>query len=449
MTAVIPLEIKFLAGTGREGPLTWGQLAIWDVLRWLPEHDTSLTLTAVRPVPEGVTKAQAAAALGALVARHEALRTFFFTEDDCIPRQRVSPEGRIVIPVYDEPSDVKKILHDMQGIPFDLATDLPIRAAIALQNGCLVIVLAVSHMSVDSWSFRILEEDLDNLLAGVELPDRGQQPLDRLDYEISDIARLREERALAYWAEHIRETPASMIESLPQPSAPHLRWAKIESQALADAIRVISERTAAAKSLVVIAATAHLLARYTSEDQAALRMIVATRFTPKTRRFVGALTQNALIRLPISTESFDALVRHTAKATLTAYQHCECNPRAQEQLIADIAAERNLVSDGYCFFNDISRDGQGRPTSSPDAAPDPAKLRDRLRELRATTVLSVPEMDQVPKGATFFLFLEKLCDWTVLELCADSRFLSPHTSIDFLRDLEELIVTAAAPNLPV
>ena len=61
----------------RSGPLIRGQLAIWDVLHWLPADDTSLTLTGSVPVPQGVGMAEVETALRVLVERHESLRTSY------------------------------------------------------------------------------------------------------------------------------------------------------------------------------------------------------------------------------------------------------------------------------------------------------------------------------------------------------------------------------------
>ncbi|QMU67398.1 condensation domain-containing protein [Streptacidiphilus sp. P02-A3a] len=442
------LAVDFQSGAPRTGTLTWGQLAIWDVLQWLPPDDTSLTLSTLLPLPAGTTAATVAAALRALVERHDALRSLFrFDAAAGEPGQTLVTTGRLTVEVHDAPRGLAadlaaKLRPELCGRPFDLASDLPVRALLVTEEGSpAALVLAISHMSVDAWSFRVVLEDLEALLAGAELPAPGQQPLDRLDYETSDLGRRREERARAYWTEQVRETPAAMLAELPQPSAPHLGWGRIESTALAESVRLLAQRASVAGSLVVMAGAARLLARYTGEEQATLRLIVATRFTARTRRFVGAFNQNALLRVPIGADSFDDYLRRTGLAALTAYQNCEYDPRAIEQIVIDTAAERGVTAGGYCFFNDISfepprpADADREPATGGDA-PDP-------RALRADTVLSVPEMDQVPKGATFFLFLERLGDRAVLQLCADRRFLAPRSATDFLHDLEELTVAAA------
>lgn len=198
-----------------------------------------------------------------------------------------------------------------------------------------------------------------------------------------------------------------------------------------------------------MAAVARLLATYTGAPTATLRLIVATRFQPRTRRFVGAFNQNALLRVEVGDDSFDDYLRRVQLAVLSAYQNCEYDPRAMGRIVADAAAERGVAAGGYCFFNDISFEPPKRPGGAGE--PGSARVGDRpdLHLMRRETALSV-DMDQVPKDATLFLFLENLGDRAVLQLCADRRFLAPRSAPDFLADLEELAVTAAlpAPVLP-
>ncbi|MFK0195172.1 condensation domain-containing protein [Kitasatospora sp. NPDC090308] len=441
------LHVDLPTAPDRAGALTWGQLAIWEVLHWLPPGDTTLTLSTVLPLPAGTTPERLTAALTVLVARHDALRTVF-EESGGEPRQTVVGGGRIAVDVHDAPEGAAaetagKLHRELRGLPFDLARDLPLRAVLVTERDTpAALVLAISHMSVDAWSFRIVREDLETLLAGAELPARGPQPLDRLDYERSDLGRRREERALAHWAEQIRETPAPMLAELPPPSAPHLRWGRIESPALAAAVRLLTGRAGVTGPVAVLGGVTRLLARYTGQDQATVRLIVATRFNARNRRFVGAFNQNALLRVPSVADPFDDHLRRTSLAALTAYQNCEYDPRTVERIVRETAAERGVAAGGYCFFNDISVEPARRPGTEPRAAdaPDP-------RPLRAETVLSVPDMDQVPMGATFFLFLEHIGERAVLQLCADERFLAPRSATEFLGDLEDVLVSAAvAPS---
>jgi len=47
---------------------------------------------------------------------------------------------------------------------------------------------------------------------GTEIMPPGQQPLERAEYEASELGQKREAKALRYWAKHLTGMPACMIE---------------------------------------------------------------------------------------------------------------------------------------------------------------------------------------------------------------------------------------------
>ncbi len=438
--AVIAEELEFRGEAARSGPLTWGQLAIWDVLHWLPADDTSLTLTGSVPVPPGAGMAAVREALRALVERHESLRTSYHDHEG-EPWQTARDQGPLSVIVResdgrDVAGAVRLATHELRSLPFDLAADLPLRVCVVTRHRSpAAVALAVCHMAVDAWSLEIVLEDLSALLAApspdaAALPEAGQQPLERGAYEQSKAGQARERQALDYWRARVEEAPSTMLESLPQPVRPNLGWARIESPALADAVGRIARRTNAKPSTVVLAAVARLLARQKGERNAALRLIVATRFRPETRRLVGAFNQNALFVVPVDDEPFDAFVTRAAKASYLAYAHSEYDPRKVESLVSDLVQRRGLEPDGYCFFNDMTFRESTEPGEAPSPDPD-------------ATVVTEPDRDRFPKGATFFLYLMRLSGSAVLEICADRRFLAPGTVPGFLRDLADLAVAAA------
>jgi hypothetical protein len=430
----------------------WGQLAIWDVLRWLPPHDTSLNMLGCCDVPADLTTGQVLEALGALVERHDVLRSRFRDGPDG-PVQQVTAEGDLVVEIREAGAApvedcVDRYGEELRARPFDDAAGPPLRPLVLTEHGRPVLVLlAVSHMAVDGWSLQIVTGDLTALLAGEPLPPPGQQPLERARYEAGEQAALREKQALAYWAEHIERLPARMIARVRGERAPDFTWAGIGSPALARAAESVSLRCGTEPGVVLLGATALLLSAYTGEPDAALRTIVSTRFLPASRRLVAAFNQNALFHIGRSDETFPGFVSRCRKAALLAYRHSEYDPRELEAMIGVIARRRGLLADGYCFFND-TRFGATRPTAGPDPAAADTVAADVPGRL-AETVITVPETPNTPKGANFFLFLHRLDDTAELALCVENGFLTPRAPADFLRDLERLVVRGALSQEPV
>jgi Condensation domain len=442
----------------RSGPLTWAQLAIWEVLHWLPADDTSLTLSRVLAIPGDADLAHVRRALGALLRRHEALRTVYF-EEHGQPQQRVLRDIQLEsasVELASVESGEEEFAHAVRrtrralcAIPFDLSSDPPLRARVVDRAGRpAALVLTVCHMAADAWSFEIIIEDLEILLAAERIEEAvlepaGWQPLDRLAYERSEAGEAREAHALRYWEQTVRATPSSMLEGLPGPVRPNIRWARIESAALAAAARALARRAETTPAMVLLGATAHVLATVKGQEAASLRLLVATRFRPETKRLVGAFNQNALFHTPVDpAEPFAQYLRRVPLAAFRSYAYSECDPRKVRALVDAIAAERGVRPGGYCFFNDMSFRAAGEPRADSLAVPHD------LRALTQDTVLTEPPARSVPMDSTFFMHLLDLRETAVLDLCVDARFLAPTPAPRFLRDLEELVVSAAQDDTP-
>jgi hypothetical protein len=456
VSAPIQRIVRFHTTNARTGPLTWGQLAMWDVFQWLPPDDATLNVAGTCPIGKPRTLDQVLDCLRRLVERHDSLHTLYRRQAEG-PNQIVLPSGQLSVPVHEagdgDPDELAaRVQHELRGLAFDMGEDLPLRAAVITRAGRpAAVVLIVSHMAVDAWSLMIVREDLTALLDADspddQPPPSALQPLDRLEYENSPAGSRREARALRHWEARAREIPGCMLESIPMTTGQRLAWARIESKALSLAAHALTTEHRVAPSVVMMASVALLLARYKDERQAALRLIVATRFKPETRQLVGAFNQNAIFHVRTDDGPFGEYLRRASLAALEAYQHCEYDPRKIEALVARIATERGLGHDGYCFFNDMTfgiTSDAGQPADG-----DGHALGDRIAAALGDTRVTEPVTEQTPKGSTFFLFLHELSrSSAVLELCVNPRFLLPRTPADFLRDLETLVVEAATGTGP-
>src|SRR5580700_11213465 len=90
LTPVRSIPVEFTGERAGEGPLTLGQL---DVYEWVSEtpDDFFALLCVELPVPEVVSVCDVAEAVAVLIARHESLRTTYLPGEQ--PRQRVAAAG--------------------------------------------------------------------------------------------------------------------------------------------------------------------------------------------------------------------------------------------------------------------------------------------------------------------------------------------------------------------
>ncbi|MBO0916240.1 non-ribosomal peptide synthetase, partial [Streptomyces laculatispora] len=103
-------------------------------------------------------------ALADMTARHEALRTVFFTAPDGQVFQRVLPAGQahpVVECVRATEDEVPGIIDTAVHRPFDLAAELLLRATVVeLSPEDHVVVLLLHHITTDEWSDRPFLRDL-------------------------------------------------------------------------------------------------------------------------------------------------------------------------------------------------------------------------------------------------------------------------------------------------
>jgi hypothetical protein len=439
--ATTPADVVRVEFEGDRGgltvPLTWGQRAIWEVVRWLESRAGDLNLVEVCPLASGTDRATVVAALAGLLERHESLRTRITDIGDG-PQQHVERSGALALAVHEtsdgDHAETVSLVEELAAPAF-AEDELPVRAAVLCDGGPRTLVLVVSHLAVDGWSMEIVREDLLSLLTGGELPPLAEQPVDRVHYESSDPARTKEKAAFDHWAAAMRDLPRVWLEELPRTGQDDLVCSEIISPALGDAVSALASRHKLTPSMVLQAGTALALCLHRQETDIGIRLIVATRYTADTTRFVGPFNQNALLRIALREESLGDFFARVRAASFRALGASEYDPVVLEDVVAAATAGRGFRAGGYCFINDLS--GFLPPGYAEE--PDP-RAEDDLPD--DTVVTDLPPTAN-PKDANLFLYVHEIGRRVRLSVIAHRRFLAPGTTAGFLRDVEWLLMEAA------
>ncbi|HEY0803565.1 MAG TPA: amino acid adenylation domain-containing protein, partial [Pseudonocardiaceae bacterium] len=114
-------------------------------------------------------------ALHDVVARHDVLRSVFVADSTGEPHQLAESQFRLPVPVADvAPRDTTAAIADVVGRRFDLATEIPVRAAVLR---CApdehVLVLVIHRIAADESSLSVLT---DELLTAYAFRMRGEAP---------------------------------------------------------------------------------------------------------------------------------------------------------------------------------------------------------------------------------------------------------------------------------
>ncbi len=333
LTPMRSIPVEFAGERAGEGPLTLGQLDLYDWLSQNPDHLYAI-LCVELPVPAGVSADDVAEATAALIARHESLRTTYLPGEP--PRQRVAAAGVQLLEVCslgegqwgprDRPAVAGALVRWLRESPHPGPRPVRMVVAIAPGTGDRVIACAAAftHLAVDHGSIEILKRDFAGLLGDAARGPAGRpghQPLDQAELEATPAERRRADAALDYLREQSRRIPHCLY-ALPgaRPSGESLA-VELWSVAAAMAVRRVAARTRTSRSSIVLAAICAVVARRASYPELVFPVSSSNRFERHLVNYVGSLAQSSIATVEITGRGFDELAGRTWTAVIEASRH--------------------------------------------------------------------------------------------------------------------------------
>ncbi|WP_246632551.1 non-ribosomal peptide synthetase [Pseudonocardia nigra] len=303
------------------------------------------------------------AALHDVVVRHEALRTVFPETADRVPYQHVVPAEQVAIAVEEIDTDLgalPELVRRCVTRPFDLATELPLRATVAhLGAGEHVLVLLLHHITTDEWSDRPFLGDLATAYAarrdGAE-PGWAPLPVQYADYALWHAELLgdpadpdsRAARQLAFWREALAGAPEALDlpTDRPHPAEPTLEGTAHRfalDPAACAGLRRLGRDTGASTFMVLQAAVAALLHRVGAGTDIPLGAPIAGRTDQALDDLVGFFVNTLVLRTDVSGDpGFRELVHRVRDADLAAFSHADLPFEAVVRAVnPDRSAARN------------------------------------------------------------------------------------------------------------
>ncbi|WP_290059537.1 non-ribosomal peptide synthase/polyketide synthase [Amycolatopsis solani] len=311
------------ADRSRPLPLSSAQRRLWFLSRLRPDDPEYNSAFALRLT--GVLDVDAlAAALSALVARHEPLRTTF-AEVDGEPVQRIEPPYEVALPVVDVgAADLDAVLRAEYAKPFDLARGPVLRALLArLGPAEHVLLVSVHHIATDGASMGVLTDDLSALYRGADLP---AQALQYADFAAWQHDRPTRPAGLAHWKRQLAGiTPLDLPTDHPRPATKGTAGAVAEF-AVPDAVSArlaeLARTSETTLFTVLLAACQALFARYSGQEDIALGTVVQGRDRPELQRVVGFFVNTVVLRSTVDAErSFAEHLAAAKQTVLDAFAH--------------------------------------------------------------------------------------------------------------------------------
>ncbi|MEM9291675.1 MAG: HAD-IIIC family phosphatase [Acidobacteriota bacterium] len=359
-------------------PLSYAQLSLW-LIDQLGAPSAAYHIPVQVDLKGALDLPRLEAALAAVVARHEVLRTAYRLDTSgeggsLQPQQHVlpappsttSPAARSpwTLPVVDLTSlpsttqaSIAKAMAELTAAEarraFDLESGVVVRgvvmrAAVAGPQAQHRLLLTLHHIAADNWSVTLLMQEIMAHYNGSAAPTSLLPlPVQYADYTLWQRRWLEEgalEEQLRYWRRQLEGAPPRL--ELPtdrrRPERPSFRFGRLPfrvPKGLTDGLRSLAQEEGATLTMVLLAAFYALLARYTERADLVVGTPVANRRRPELEGLIGFFVNMLVLRCGVRPgEPFTQLLASAREALLGAHAHQDL---PFERLVEALQPERD------------------------------------------------------------------------------------------------------------
>jgi len=279
--------------------------------------------------------------LSEVVRRHESLRTIFAQVAGQI-RQVIHAPAPVDLPVIglqhlssaEQDAEVQRLTREETLRPFDLTSDLMIRATLLrLGKRDHVLLLTLHHIAADGWSTGVLTRELTALYTA--FTQGKPSPLTELAIQYADFAVWQRnwlqgevlEKQLNYWKTKLSGVPEllQLPTDFPRPPVQTFLASTLDFQLDADLtqkLRQLSQRNGATLFMALLAAFQALLARYSGQDDIVVDSPIANRNQQAIEPLIGFFVNDLALRADLSgNPTFLELLDQVRRTTQSAYEH--------------------------------------------------------------------------------------------------------------------------------
>jgi amino acid adenylation domain-containing protein len=342
--ASAPAEAEPASAPSRaaEYPLSFQQQQLLFFDQLSPDSATYNSALAVR-VDGEVDVELLRAALAAVYARHETLRTVLVW-DDSSARQVVREDWAPELPLEDlsgapaatNEAALQRLLCEHARRPFDLARESPLRTTIfRLAPAEHVILFQPHHVAFDARAVEVLYGEFGEIYGALRAqrsPVLPELPLQYGDFALWQRERLQGEllaSKLDFWRAQLAGAPTVL--QLPtdhrRPDFQTFEGASqmiVLGQELADAVRDAGRTMGVTPYMVLLAAFATLLYRRSGQDDILVGGPMANRDRAEFEDVIGFIANTIVVRVRLGgNPTFAALLERVRESVLQSYEHQE------------------------------------------------------------------------------------------------------------------------------
>ncbi|HVG08218.1 MAG TPA: amino acid adenylation domain-containing protein, partial [Thermoanaerobaculia bacterium] len=355
-----------------ELPLSFAQERLW-FLSQMEGESATLNLPASVSLSGDLDLGALAAALRALVERHESLRTRFGSLSGR-PHQTIAPRMVPSLPLIDlqglEGSRKEEELARLEEAEarkvFDLETGPLFSFRLARRaRSEHTLLLCLHHIIADGWSIGVLTRDLAAFYEAFRgggapsLPALAVQYADYASWQRRQLQETALAEQLAYWRSRLAGAPPTLDlpTDRPRPAIQSYRGARQElavPAGLASRLRSLGTEQGATLFMTLLSAFAALLGRWSGQQDVVIGSPIAGRPDPGLDPLIGLFLNNLVLRIDLSGEpSFQELLGRARRVAVEAYSHQDV---PFEKLLQELQPERDFSRTPLfqVFFNMLS-----------------------------------------------------------------------------------------------
>nr|BFE63262.1 hypothetical protein GCM10020063_077880 [Dactylosporangium thailandense] len=315
-------------------PLSFAQERFW-FLEQLAPGNTAAVIPIVLRLLGDLDADRLAAAISAVVARHEPLRSRFVDGGDGRPRLRIDEAAPVPLPLLP-----LEALEAHLAEPFDLAAGGLLRPALVkVAQDDHLLAIAVHHIVTDGWSMDLFASEVAAHYRGGTPPEL---PVRYRDYAAWQRANTGFAASVAFWRDGLAGVePLDLPTDHPRPARQTFTGAEHSFPlGLRDELPALSRDHGVTLHMTLLAAFQAVLGRLSGQTDFAVGSPVAGRQPPELERLIGMFVNTVAVRAPLSGDpTFAELLGRVKEGCLDAYAHQDL---PFEQLVQELNLPRDV-----------------------------------------------------------------------------------------------------------
>lgn len=297
-------------------------------------------------------------AVDQVVARHESLRTTYHVTDG-VPYRTIHKEVDVpcsfddlsAVSREESSSELHRRLRAAGRMPFDLENGPLLRVHVyRLGAEHHVILLVMHHIVSDGWSMIVMLREMtlayEGMVAGQEhqLAPLTIQYADFAHWQNERLSDERIETQMQFWRDQLANAPTvlNLPTDRPRPAIQDFVGATVEfelSETLTSQINQLAIQLQTTPFVILMAAEAILLSRYSGQKDLVLGTASAGRIHPEIEPLIGFFVNTLPLRIQLEDSmSFVDLVKQVHESTLQAHENAEV---PFEKLVEELAPSRD------------------------------------------------------------------------------------------------------------